>query len=731
MKTRSITAALAAVLAASVASAASAEPVFNRIASFAVADNLPEGVDKATPTSSEIITASEDGNTLVYSDSPNKAIGFIDISDARAPKAGGSLSFEGEPTSVTIAAGKALVAINTRESFVKPSGVLAQVDLASKTIDATCDLGGQPDSIALNKDRTIAAIAIENERDEEVNDGAIPQMPAGDLVLLSLKDGIVDCGSIKHVTLTGLADVTGDDPEPEFVDFNSLDEVALTLQENNHIVIIDGKTGTVKNHFSAGTVSLEGIDTKKDGALKFTGEMKDVAREPDAVKWLDDNRLVVANEGDWKGGARGFTIFDKQGKVLYENGAGFEREIARIGHYPDKRNKKGIEPEGMEAAKFGDDNLFFVLAERASIVGVYKDTGGEPELLQLLPSGVGPEGAVAIPSRNLFVTANETDLVEGGGARSHVMIYERAEGEAAYPQIVSTDKDGELIGFGALSGLAPVKDKPGMLYAVNDSFYALQPTIFTIDATAKPARIVDALRITRGGAAAQKLDSEGLTPDGEGGFWLANEGDADKLVSHAILHVDEKGEIQKEIAIPAALRAGETRFGFEGITSVGEGDDKVLWMAMQREWGDDEKGFVKLVSYKPSSKEWGAVRYPLEKTESGWVGLSEITVHGDHAYIIERDNLIGQAARLKKLYRVALADLKPAALGGELPVVRKEEVRDLIPDLKAATNGFVVDKVEGFAIDAAGNGFVVTDNDGVDDSSGETLFFGIGPMNAM
>ncbi|ANH03791.1 esterase-like activity of phytase family protein [Shinella sp. HZN7] len=731
MKTRSITAALAAVLAASVASAASAEPVFNRIASFAVADNLPEGVDKATPTSSEIITASEDGNTLVYSDSPNKAIGFIDISDARAPKAGGSLSFEGEPTSVTIAAGKALVAINTRESFVKPSGVLAQVDLASKAIDATCDLGGQPDSIALNKDRTIAAIAIENERDEEVNDGAIPQMPAGDLVLLSLKDGIVDCGSIKHITLTGLADVAGDDPEPEFVDFNSLDEVALTLQENNHIVIIDGKTGTVKNHFSAGTVSLEGIDTKKDGALKFTGEMKDVAREPDAVKWLDDNRLVVANEGDWKGGARGFTIFDKQGKVLYENGAGFEREIARIGHYPDKRNKKGIEPEGMEAAKFGDDNLFFVLAERASIVGVYKDTGGEPELLQLLPSGVGPEGAVAIPSRNLFVTANETDLVEGGGARSHVMIYERAEGEAAYPQIVSNDKDGELIGFGALSGLAPVKDKPGMLYAVNDSFYALQPTIFTIDATAKPARIVDALRITRGGAAAQKLDSEGLTPDGEGGFWLANEGDADKLVSHAILHVDEKGEIQKEIAIPAALRAGETRFGFEGITSVGEGDDKVLWMAMQREWGDDEKGFVKLVSYKPSSKEWGAVRYPLEKTESGWVGLSEITVHGDHAYIIERDNLIGQAARLKKLYRVALADLKPAALGGELPVVRKEEVRDLIPDLKAATNGFVVDKVEGFAIDAAGNGFVVTDNDGVDDSSGETLFFGIGPMNAM
>lgn len=730
MKSFSLTAAFAAALAASTASAAFAEPVFNRIASFAVADNLPADADKSKTTSSEIIAASEDGNMLVYSDSPNKAIGIIDITDAKAPKAGGSVSFEGEPTSVAVTSGKALVAVNTSESRAKPTGMLAQVDLASKKIDTTCDLGGQPDSIALNKDKTIAAIAIENERDEEVNDGDLPQMPAGDLVIASIKDGVVECGSIKHVTLTGIADVAGEDPEPEFVSFNGQDEIALTLQENNYIVILDGKTGDIKSHFSAGTVSLTGVDTKKDGALKFTGEMKDVPREPDAVKWLDDNRLVIANEGDWKGGARGFTIFDKQGKVLYENGAGLEHEIAKIGHYPDKRNKKGIEPEGLEAAKFGEDNLFFVLSERASVVGVYKDTGAEPELLQLLPSGISPEGAVAIPARNLLATANEADLGEDGGARSHVMIYERAEGEPAYPQIVSTEKDGELIGFGALSGLAPVKDKPGMLVAVNDSFYASQPTIFTIDATAKPAKIVDALRITRNGAAAQKLDSEGLTPDGEGGYWLANEGDADKLVAHAIIHVNKKGEIEQEIAIPAELRAHDKRFGFEGITSVGEGDDMTLWMAVQREWGDDEKGFVKLVSYKPSSKEWGAVRYPLEKTEKGWVGLSEITVHGDHAYIIERDNLIGNEAKLKKLYRVALADLKPTKLGGDLPVVKKEEVRDLIPELKAG-NGYVVDKVEGFTVDAAGNGYVVTDNDGVDDSSGETLFFSIGNMDAM
>lgn len=731
MKTFSVTAALAAALAASTASAVHAEQVFNRVASFAVVDNLPEGADRKAATSAEIITASEDGNTLIYSDSPGKRIGFIDITDARAPKAGGIVSFDGEPTSVAVAGAKALVAVNTRESFTKPSGSVAVVDLATKKIDATCDLGGQPDSIAINKDKTLATIAIENERDEEVNDGQIPQMPAGDLVILSLKDGVADCSSIKRVALTGLAETAGEDPEPEFVAFNGKDEVALTLQENNHIVIIDGKSAAVKTHFSAGTVDLKGIDSKRDGAIAFDGEQAGRKREPDAVKWLDDNRLVVANEGDYEGGARGFTIFDTTGKVLFESGAGFEHAIAAIGHYPDKRSSaKGIEPEGLEAARFGDDNLFFVLSERASIVGVYKDTGAEPELLQLLPSGVSPEGAVAIPGRSLFATANEVDLVEDGGARAHVMIYERAEGDAAYPQIRSAEKDGLPIGFGALSGLAAVVDKPGFLRAVNDSVFASQPTIYTIDASQKPAVITEALPITRDGSSAQKLDIEGIANDGEGGFWLASEGNSDKLYSHAILHVNKKGEIKEEIALPEELRANEIRYGFEGIAAVGEGDNQVLWMAVQREWKDDEKGFVKLVSYKPASKEWGAVRYPLDKAEEGWIGLSEIAVHGDYAYVIERDNLIGQAAKLKKLYRIALADLKPAALGGELPVVKKEEVRDLIPELKAL-NGYVVDKVEGFTVDAAGNGYVVTDNDGVDDSSGETLFFSIGAIDAM
>jgi hypothetical protein len=711
------------------AGTATAEPVFNRIASFPVASNIPAGQDPASATSAEIIAATDDGMLLAYSDSPLGVVGLIDIADPRAPRAAGVIAVDGEPTSVATLGGKLFAAVNSSESKAAPSGHLAIIDLASKVVEARCDLGGQPDSIAVSPDRSLLAVAIENERDEDLDDGEIPQLPAGFVAIFPIRGGVPDCAALRKVDLTGLAEIAPEDPEPEFVDINGENEIVVSLQENNHIAIIDGASGMVKAHFSAGTVDLEKIDTRDDGAIAFTDRAEGVRREPDAVKWLDDARFAAANEGDYDGGSRGFTVFAETGEVVYEANSSFEHAVAAMGHYPDGRSdNKGIEPEGMAMGTFGGTPYAFVISERASVIGVYDVSGTEPRLAQILPSGVSPESAVAIPQRDLLVSANEADLGEDGLARAHVMIFERAEGTPAYPQLVSAQgDDGTPIGWGALSGLFADSAQPGILYAVNDSVYGMQPTIYTIDANRTPALITAATPVTRDGQAAQKLDVEGITGDGEGGFWLASEGRSDRLIPHALYHVNAGGEIEDEVAFPAELLAHEARFGSEGVTMVGEGDDRTLWIAIQREWGDDPKGTVKLVSYRPATKEWGAVRYPLDKTQSGWVGLSEITARGDHVYIIERDNLIGAAAKIKKLYRVPVAELEPAAIGGELPLVTKEEVRDLIADLKAL-HGYVVDKVEGFAIDAAGSGFVVTDNDGVDDSSGETYFFSIGAM---
>lgn len=723
--------ALSATLLAGVAWPAAAEMNFNRIATFAVADNLPADADRASVTSSEIIAATPDGNMLVYSDSPYGAIGFIDITDPKAPKAGGIVKIDGEPTSVVVAGAAVLAGVNTSESRANPSGKLLTIEIASKAIAAECDLGGQPDSLALSKDGAWLAVAIENERDEDLKDGVMPQMPAGNLKIFAVANGMPDCATAKTVDLTGIAQVAPEDPEPEFVAFNDAGEIAVTLQENNHIAVVNAASGAVVAHFAAGSVTLEKIDTKRDGAFSFTGKKENALREPDAVKWLDNDRFVVANEGDYEGGSRGFTIFAKTGEVLYESGPAFEHEAVRAGHYPDHRNSKGVEPEGAEVAKFGDDNLIFVAAERASLVGVYRDTGAEPEFLQVLPSGVGPEGLVAIPQRNLFVTANETDLVEDGLARSHVMIYERSEGAAAYPTIVSAnDENGVPLGWGALSGLAVDPAQPGKLFAVSDSVYKNQPSIFTVDVTRTPAVITTKTVITRDGAPAQKLDLEGIASDGQGGFWLASEGNVATLTPHAIFRVDAKGAIRQEIPFPAELLAGETRFGLEGITTLGSGDDLMLVAAVQREWKDDPKGQTKLVAYKPKSKEWSAVRYPLDAFETGWMGLSEIVAHGDRLYVLERDNLIGAAAKVKRVYSVPVSGFQPAKLGGDLPLVEKTLVRDILPDMKATTNGYVVDKVEGFTIDAAGEAWFVTDNDGVDDSSGETLLVKLGKLAA-
>ncbi|SHF25628.1 Esterase-like activity of phytase [Kaistia soli DSM 19436] len=726
---------LAATLLASTmlaAPLADAAEMFNRIATFHVVDNLPAGADPKKATVAEIITATSDGNTLVYTDSPGERIGLIDITDAKAPKPAGTVALGGEPTSTVVAGGMALVGVVTSASKAQPSGHLAIVDLATKSVKATCDLAGQPDSLAMSPDGQFLAIAIENERDEEINDGALPQLPGGSLVTFRIgTDGSVDCASKALIDVAGLAAVAPEDPEPEFVDFNDKNQIVLTLQENNHIVIADAATGKVVTHFPAGTVDLDGIDVKKDGVIDLSGKMTEVAREPDGVQWIDADRFVTANEGDWKGGSRGFTIFKTDGSVDYDSGTSFEYETVRLGHYPEKRNKKGNEPEGAEVATFGGDRLIFIGSERASLVGVYKDegTGKAPTLLQALPGGIGPEGLLAIPARNLFVTAAENDLREDGLIGSVVTLYERSDAPAAYPTIVSADKDGKPIGWAALSGTVADAKVAGKLYAVIDSAQSIG-RILTIDAKQTPALITDAITVTKDGKPAENLDLEGIALAADGGFWLASEGNPEReknKTQSKLIHTDATGAILEEIILPEALAANATRFGFEGVTVTGSGDDETLWLAVQREWKDDPKGYTKLLAYKPAAKSWGAVHYPLDKAAKGWVGLSEITAVPGGLVVIERDNQIGRDAAIKKLAFVPLAGVTPAPLGGDLPKVTKQDLVDLLPAL-AAPKGYVLDKVESFAIDADGNAFAVTDNDGVDDHSGETQFLRLGKL---
>ena len=359
------------------------------------------------------IVATDGADLLVYTNSDKGSIDFVNIANPSAPVADGSIDVGGEPTSVAIAKGMAFVAVNTSKSYTEPSGKLLIIDIYTRDVLQETALAGQPDSIAVDANNKFIAIAIENERNEDINDALIPQYPAGNLAIVDT------LGNVKYVDLRGLASIAPSDPEPEFVDINGLGEIVVTLQENNHIVIVD-RNGNIVNHFSAGLVDLNNIDTVKDGVYNPVNSLKNVRREPDAVKWIDDTHFATANEGDYKvkikgqakrGGSRGWTIWNKNGTIVYESAESFETALAEAGYWPDKRaGKKGVEPESIEVTTIDGHRVVFVGAERANAVGVYDVSNlSAPQLLQILPTGKAPEGLVAIPERRLFVTSNEKD----------------------------------------------------------------------------------------------------------------------------------------------------------------------------------------------------------------------------------------------------------------------------------------------------------------------------------
>jgi len=381
---------------------------------YPVARFAPLATYQVSGEVAEIVTATPDGNTLVYTDSASQQIGFVDITDPANPTEIGIMSVAGEPTSVAITPdGRWVVAV----VHGSPDHI-AVLDLVNPNAPPVIRiLGGQPDSIAISADGRYAAIVIENERDEEVNEGILPQLPGGFLTIVDLV-GPPEAWTFRDVSLTGIAERFPEDPEPEFVDINAANQAAVTLQENNHVVIVDLASGAILGDFSAGLVTHD-ADLQDDDVISFTDLLVGARREPDAIGWTTDGFLVTANEGDYDldvdfVGGRGFTIFDPTGNVMFDSGAELEIALARAGMYADGRSDaKGSEPEGIELGEYGDRTFLFVGMERADpgAVAVYRFSGGKqkPKLVQILETGERPEGLLALPQRKLFVTANEGD----------------------------------------------------------------------------------------------------------------------------------------------------------------------------------------------------------------------------------------------------------------------------------------------------------------------------------
>jgi hypothetical protein len=775
---------------------------FKRIATlpnYANNDNIGD------ETVSEIVAATDDGMTLVYTDGELDQLGFVDITDPENPMhpvPTGKFDLPGEPTSVAVLGNQyALASVNTSASLTDTSGVLVVVDISdlNNVFEvARHDLSGQPDAIAISPDGQYAAVAIENERDEELcvggalsgspvpEDGPVdpgditkdeceagggavgvlPQTaggptdtndnlnnPPGALDVVDLSDVDPVNWIVSTVDLTGLADYAPGDPEPEFVDINDLNEVVVTLQENNHIAIVDLATLTVIGDFPLGTVDLVGIDATEDDIISLSESLNDVPREPDAVAWVG-NRIATANEGDLFGGSRGFSIFNRNGRVVFDTGNRYEKLAVQHGHYPEGRSEnKGSEPEAIEYGRFNGTDHLFVGSERGSFVAVYRLAGrGAPRFEQLLPGPLGPEGLLAIPERNLLVVSGEEDDPDFG-VRSSIMIYGYGPGAPTYPQIVANS--GNPTPFSALSGMDALPN--GDVLAVWDSFYA-DSRVFRIDPDRTPALVKGSTEIVGGTG---NYDPEGIAIAPDRTWWIASEGNRTGTRLNRLLQVSRNGVVLQEIGLPAeieACRAAEYALedndgnkigsiaslgaGFEGVAVYPDGDGYKLLLAQQRGWNyttmgcqdlDDDPNDVdtseptqtRIWIYDPSTGVWDHRPWELAPVpmNASWTGLSEITQTDDGDYVlIERDNRTGDFAQLKTLVKVSGDDL----LDGGITAAEKSVV-DIIPDLEE-TNGWITDKPEGTAITRDGRVLLVTDNDGVDDWSGETWFLDLGEL---
>ncbi|WP_243651592.1 esterase-like activity of phytase family protein [Thiobaca trueperi] len=731
------------------------EMQFQRIATLGNYRNLgADAIDQETV--SEIVAATKDGMMLVYTDSPGERIGFVSIVNPASPIPKGTLAMGGEPTSVDVLGNEyALVAVNTSEDYVNTSGKLVVVNVKTRNIVREMPLGGQPDSIKIGPNGRYAAIAIENERDEEVEvdgvEGGLPQPPAGSLVIVDMLGKAPAQWQLRTVALTGLASYGGDDPEPEFVDVNASNQAVVTLQENNHLAVVDLVKGEVIHDFDAGKVTLNGIDRTEDGVISLTESLADAPREPDAVTWLPNEangscRIATANEGDLFGGSRGFSLFDCKGNLLFDSGSTLEEIAVQHGHYPESRSEnKGVEPEAIEYGRFAGDDYLFVGSERGSFVAVYKVVGKKPSFVQLLPAPLAPEGVLAIPSRNLLIASGESDD-PSYGVRSSLMIYQLKRGQPTYPQIVSDDRAFAPIPWSALSGLAAVPGKRDSLLAVWDSYYS-ESRILWIDASARPAIVTDDLLI-QGGTG--NYDPEGIAVAPDNTFWIASEGNADDSRPNRLLQVNPKtGQVLREIGLPAEIlacrKAATARktlgSGFEGLAVQPVKGGYRLLVAQQRGWDystpecedlDDDAGGLnargepnrtRIWTYDPAQGTWDHFAWTLAPltANAAWVGLSEISRAPDGSYIlIERDNLTGDFAKRKTLVRITLDKADDGLI-----TQGEKAIHNLMPGLKA-NHGWITDKPEGVAVTSAGLTFVVTDNDGVEDWSGETGFLGLG-----
>lgn len=229
------------------------------------------------------------------------------------------------------------------------------------------------------------------------------------------------------------------------------------------------------------------------------------------------------------------------------------------------------------------------------------------------------------------------------------------------------------------------------------------------------------------------LDTEGITPDGKGGFWLCDE------YGPFLINIDATGKIlamhgpqaqdgEKAIAggLPNIIKWRQPNRGFEGVTRMPDGR---IIAAVQSTLDIDGKSkkkalFTRLVSFDPATGKTAMYGYPIDdvysKNSDAKIG-DIVALDNQHILLIEQGGDKHDVMR-NNVYKVDLSkasDLAPFDKPGEYPEfddadkLAKRGIqlasKTLAVDLRKL--GWQQEKAEGLALIDSKTIAVANDND--------------------
>lgn len=335
------------------------------------------------------------------------------------------------------------------DAFNEQPGKIVAIALPSLKVLGQVTVGRGPDSVAIAPNGQFAAIANEDEENEE--DLTNPNNRPGTVSIIDLRYGATRMSQVEIPIPPTNIPFFPNDPQPETIKISADNRFILaTLQENNAVARIEvprwlprplrSDAFAVRNYNMGVRVGLgltqDDVGESNCRSSNYDSSLKQEyfsAREPDGIAitkngryfvTADEDNLTSVNNQSYLGipisphGSRSISVFEAQtGVYLGDSGNSIEDSILSL-KLPQRCDSKGPEPEVVDVGAIKGRTLAFVAIERSDAVTIHDIT--DPTQIQLLDTVIlnssvvssdlaaefEPEGIVFIPSTQQVVVSN-------------------------------------------------------------------------------------------------------------------------------------------------------------------------------------------------------------------------------------------------------------------------------------------------------------------------------------